>query len=228
MKLLIFLLLAAAATVRASEADTDEPTDASIRIINGCDTSQKERWRTGLDLTFHGRMIGRDIRLGESGPRGRITCAGKDVIEVFRHGASAPSLLRVPAKLRDGGSYSLVVFGLLEADSARLEARVIEEAAGKPDGMCRMLVIDTIKNFPVAIAIDPAPPASLPAGEVREFICAPRPVNIGLYFIDPQGNLRRLQAGLRAEPNGRQTAVLHPSSERPDRPALIVRSAGGS
>lgn len=226
MKLL--LLLVATATAHASDLRTEAPSDASIRILNGCDTSQKERWRTGLDLTFKGRIIGQDIRLGESGPRGKITCAGKDVIEVFRHGTSAPALARVPAKLRDGGTYSLIVYGQLESDSARLGVRVIEEATGKPDGMCRMILINTIEKFPVAIGIDLAAPASLPAGEVREFVFSPGQVNIGLYFLDPQGKPQRLQAGLRAEPGARHTAVIHPSSERPDRPALIVRLADGT
>jgi hypothetical protein len=228
MKRLLIFLLTAAATGQAEEPHAEQPRDASIRILNACDTSQKDRWRTGLDLTFQGGVIGRDIRLGESGPCGKITCTGKDVIEVFRNGTSGPALVRVPAKLRDGGRYSLVVFGQIEADSARLGVRVIEEVADKPDAQCRMLLLNAIEKFPVAIGINQSPPTDLPVGEVREFVFAPGQVDIGLYFLDPQGKSRRLQAGLRAEPGGRHTAVILPSPERPDRPALIVRSADGS
>lgn len=219
----ILLLLLAAASAAATEPGSDQTREVSVRIINACDTMQSERWRTGLDLAFQGRVIGRDIRLGESGPRGKIHCAGSDVIEVFRH--RGPVLVRVPARLRAGGQYTLVVFGQLEADSARLKVRMIEEAAGKPDAPCRILVINTIENFPVALGINQSPPSRLPAGEVRELDFSPGLVALGLYFPDPLGNPRRLQAGLRAEPGSLHTAVIHPSPERPDRPALIVRTA---
>lgn len=222
----IFLLLLAAAWAVAAEPRSDQLREVSVRIINACDTTQSERWRTGLDLSFQGRVIGRDIRLGESGPRGKIRCAGSDVIEVFRHGG--PVLVRVPAKLRAGGQYCLVVFGQLEADSARLKVRVIEETeetATKPDAPGRMLVINAVEKFPVSIGLNQSPPLRLSAGEVRELVLSPGLVAISLHFPDPLGNPRRYQAGLRAEPGCLHTAVIHPSTERPDRPALIVRTA---
>ncbi len=83
--------------------DPEKPRDAFVKIMNACDTSQNERWRTGLDLKFKDQTIGKDIRLGERGPTGKISFTGRDFIEVFRRGDDSGPLVRVPANLKAGG-----------------------------------------------------------------------------------------------------------------------------
>jgi hypothetical protein len=216
----------------ASGADKkDQPKDAWIKILNVCDTAQPERWRTGLDLRFQDQTIGGDIRIGETGPVGKIAFTGKDFIEVFRHGTDAEPLVRVPANLKAGGHYSLVIMGELNAGSANLDVRVIEEYPIPQEslrpGHCRVQLLNAVQKFPVAVEINRQKLAPIAFGEIREVFLLPGEMDIGLVFTDARGETRRLQSGLVARPGDHYTAVIHPSAERSDRPDLFRAKASG-
>ena len=216
----------------ASGADKkDQPKDAWIKILNVCDTAQPERWRTGLDLRFQDQTIGRDIRLGETGPAGEIAFTGKDFIEVFRHGTDAHPLARVPANLNAGGHYTLVIMGELEVGSANLDVRVIEEypipQESLRQGQCRVQLLNAVQKFPVAVEINKQKLAPMAFKEIREVFLLPGEMDIGLLFTDARGETRRLQSGLVAKPGDHYTAVIHPSAERSDRPDFFRAKASG-
>lgn len=198
--------------------------DAYVKIVNACDTSQPERWRTGLDLKFKDQAIGRDIRLGERGPIGKISFVGRDLIDVYRHGDSRV-LASVPARLQAGGIYTLVVMGSLEANSADLKVEVIEEFPLPPEserpGQCRVVFLNAVKSYPVSISVGKETPLTLAFGEKRELFLNPGEQDLGLWFRDSKGAPQRLQAGMVAETGANYTAVLHPSEERSDRPSLF-------
>lgn len=207
----------------------EKPQDAFIKILNACDTAQGERWRTGLDLRFKDRTIGSDIRIGERGPHGKISFTGKDFIEVFRHGADTLPLARVPANLKPGGAYALVVLGQLDAGSAKLDVRIVEEYP-LPDedqlkGSCRLQLLNAVEKYPIAIGINKEKSIRLPFGELREFVFSPGAIDIGLFFSDSRGVTRRLQSGMVAEKGGNYTAVIFPSAERSDRPDIVRYNA---
>ena len=211
---------------------SEKPADAFIKIMNACDTSQEDRWRTGLDLKFKDRTIGSDIRLGERGPVGKIAFTGRDFIEVFRHDENSAPLARVPATLKAGGSYTLVVVGRLEAGSAALDVRVVEEYPipdeSRHKGSCRLQLLNAVEKYPVAIGINKDKPVRMPFGELREFLLSPGTIDIGLFFSDSHGETRRLQAGMIAEQGGNFTAVILPSAERSDRPDFVRFNAAAA
>lgn len=232
IRVLCCLTMFAAAIVPVLSQETkgsEKTRDAFVKIMNVCDTSQKERWRTGLDLKFKNRTIGSDIRLGEHGPTGKISFTGRDCIEVFRHGTNSQPLARVPANLKSGGFYTLVVLGQLDSDSVKLDVRVIEEypipEAGNRKGQCRVQLVNAIEKFPIAIGINTEDPTPISFGETHELFFPPGEVDLGLFFKDSRGELRRLQAGLIAEPDGNYTAVVYPSAERSDRPGFMRTNA---
>jgi len=205
--------------------DPEKPRNAFVKIMNACDTSQNERWRTGLDLKFKDQTIGKDIRLGERGPTGKISFTGRDFIEVFRQGDDSRPLVRVPANLKAGGFYTLVVLGQLDADSAQVDVRVVEEypvpeASDKKD-RCRMQLVNAVGKFPVAIGIKNEKPIPISFGEIRELVFSPGAVDLGLFFQNSKGETQRLQSGLIAKPGDNLTAIVHPSAERPERPELL-------
>jgi hypothetical protein len=227
MGIVLLGLAVGIAEIRArdpSEAD-EKPRDARIRILNACDTVQPERWRTGLDLRFRDRTIGRDIRIGERGPSGRISFTGKDVIEVARAGGDGTPIASVPARLKPSGRYSLVVMGWLDADSSDLDVRVVEEYPIPEQSIrpqkCRIQLLNAVRGFPVGVEINGVKIPPLAYGEIRELFLHPGEPDIGLLFSDADGVTRRMQCGMRAQPGDNFTAVIHPSSERSDRPAFF-------
>lgn len=236
MTIRCFIFLAAYCSVisaygqaRAGAAVDEKPRVAYVKIFNACDTSQPERWRTGLDLNFKGNTIGRDIRIGERGPVGKITFTGKDAIEVYRSGDDAHVLASVPALLQPGGSYTLVVIGKIEASTSDLNVSVIEEfpippQSKRPD-QCRVILLNAVESFPVALSVGKEFRQPLPFGEQREVFLVPGGVDLGIWFNDSKGIRRRLQAGMIATAGGNYTAVIHPSEERSDRPSLFRSSA---
>ena len=207
----------------------DKPKDAYIKIINACDTTQPERWRTGLDLKFKGKPIGRDIRLGERGPIGKISFTGKDVIEVFRQGDDTQALASVPALLKGGGFYTLVIMGQIGASSADLKVAVVEEYPLPPSserpGLCRVDLLNAVQAYPVSLSIGKDPPQPLTFGERKEIFLPPGEIDLGLWFTDSKGVRQRLQAGMVAQAGGNITAVVHPSEERADRPGFFRADA---
>jgi len=219
------LLLASLSFAQTPDTDAPKPEDAYVRILNGCDTSQSERWRTGVDLKFKDKIIGADIRLGEKGPLGKISFIGRDTIDVYRHGDSSQSIASVPAKLQQGGFYTLVVLGDLEASSADLKVAVVQEfplaQESQRSGQCRIVLINTVSAYPVGLSIGNNPPQKLPYGEVKELFLPPGELDLGLWFTDKTGKSKRLQAGMIAEAGANFTAIVHPSQERSDRPAFF-------
>ena len=220
-----FLASPVRAETRSGPPDNDKPRDAYVKIINACDTSQAKRWETGLDLKFKNRSIGQDIRMGERGPIAKITFTGKDIIEVYRNGDDSHALASVPALLKKGGIYSLVVMGQIEASSADLNVAVIEEFPLPPEserpGQCRLVLLNAVRSYPVSLSVGNAAPLQLQFGQQKEVFLSPGKIDLGLWFTDSKGNKQRLQAGMIAEPGGNFTAVVHPSEERSDRPALF-------
>lgn len=223
------VLLAVSRPASAQSGSDTERKEAAIKILNVCDTAQPERWRTGLDLKFKDRTVGTDIRLGESGPVGKISFAGKDFIEVFRHGMDSQPLVRVPAHLKAGGVYTLVIMGQLDEGSSNLDVRVIEEFPIPKEsirpGRCRVQFLNAVQKFPVAVEMNRQKPAPIAFGEIREVFPAPGELELGLLFPDQRGETRRLQAGLLAKAGDNYTAVIHPSAERSDRPELFRATA---
>ncbi len=217
------------AQTQSGPTDDDKPRDAYVKIINACDTSQTERWKTGLDLKFKNRPIGQDIRLGERGPIGKISFTGKDVIDVYRNGDDSRALASVPALLKRGGFYTLVVMGQIEAATADLSVLVIEEFPLPPEsdrpGQCRVTFVNSIQKYPVSLSVGDDPPIQLPFGQGKELFLSPGEVDLGLWFTDSKGKKQRLQAGMIAEPGANYTAVVHPSEERSDRPSLLRSNA---
>jgi hypothetical protein len=203
--------------------------DAYVKIINACDTSQPERWRTGLDLKFKGKPIGRDIRLGERGPVGKISFTGKDVIEVYRQGDDSHALASVPALLKRGGLYTLVVMGEIGTSSANLRVVVVEEyplpQSSERPGLCRVILLNAVQAYPVSLSIGKDLPQVLTSGEQKEMFLPPGEIDIGLWFTDTKGIRQRLQAGMVAHAGGNITAVVHPSKERADRPSFFRANA---
>ncbi|MEI6033482.1 MAG: hypothetical protein WCS65_04255 [Verrucomicrobiae bacterium] len=212
------------ARAQAPAAKSERSSEATVKILNVCDTAQLERWRTGLDLKFMGRAIGKDIRLGESGPAGKISFAGKDSLEVFRHGPDAPPLARVPANFKPGGKYAFVIMGQLDAGSAALEVRAIEEFPIPPEslrpGRCRVQILNAVQKFPVTLEILQQKSAPMAFGEIRELFFLPGKLDLALLFPDARGETARIPASLLAKAGDSYTLVIHPSAERPDRPDL--------
>lgn len=222
-------VVGASAQSEPSASDAEKPKDAFIKIVNACDTAQPERWRTGLDLTFKGSLIGRDIRAGERGPIGKISFTGKDVIEVYKSGESTRALASVPATLKAGGFYTLVTFGNIEAELSNVRVIAVEEyplaPASERPGQCRVVFLNTIASYPISLSVGKDAPRPLPFGEITEMFFSPGEVDLGIWFRDPKGEMRRLQSGLIAEAGGNYTAVIHPSAERSDRPSLFRANA---
>jgi hypothetical protein len=220
-------LLALGLPLAAKAATAKE--NAHIKILNVCDTSQADRWRTGVDLRFQERTIGKDIRMGERGPLGRITFTGKDFIEIFRAGGDPGPLLRVPATLKASGVYTLVVMGQLDAASTTLDVRVIEEYPIPKESIrpeqCRIQLLNALQKFPVAVEINRQKAPALAFGETCEIFLTPGEVTITLIFGDGAKGASRLQSGMVAKPGDNYTLVIHPSAERSDRPELFRANA---
>ncbi len=231
---LVFIITLCALSPSRGQTDEappedDKPKDAYIKIINACDTTQPERWRTGLDLKFKGKAIGRDIRSGERGPIGKISFTGKDVIDVYRQGDDTHALASVPALLKRGGMYTLVVMGEIGTSSADLKVVVVEEHPLPPSserpGLCRVNLLNAVKAYPVALSIGKEPPQALTYGEQNVIFLSPGEIDLGLWFTDSKGIRQRLQAGMVALAGGNFTAVIHPSEERADRPSFFRANA---
>ncbi|MEI6071600.1 MAG: hypothetical protein WCS31_07395 [Verrucomicrobiae bacterium] len=221
-------LAGGAPLVAQINSSAEKPRVASIKILNACDTAQPDRWRTGLDLKFKDRAIGRDIRIGERGPVGRISFTGKDFIEVFRHGEDSRPLARVPATLK-AGCYTIVVVGQLDADSSSVDVQVIEEFPIPQEslrpGQCRVQLLNAVRKFPVAVEINGRKLAPIACGEIRELFFPPGEMDIVLLFSDLRGGIGRLQSGMLAKAGDNCTAVIQPSAERSDRPELTRANA---
>lgn len=213
-----------------SSSKSVNPEVAYVRILNGCDTSQAERWRTGVDLKFKEALIGSDIRLGESGPLEKISFSGRDTIDVYRAGNYTRAIAGVPATLQKGGFYTLVVMGNLERDSASIQVAVVQESPLPPEsvrsGFCRMVLVCTVSDYPVAFSVGQGPPQKLLFGEQREFFLPPGEMDFGVWFVDSDGKTKRIQAGLSARAGANLTTVIHPSPGSPRRPAFC-RIYGG-
>ncbi len=224
-RMFITALLALGQPLAASAATGAQM--AHIKILNVCDTSQADRWRTGVDLRFRERTIGRDIRIGERGPVGRILFTGKDLIEVFRSGGDPRPLLRVPAALKASGVYTLIVMGQLE--SAALDVRVVEEYPIPQEsirpGQCRVQLLNALEKFPVQVEINRQRAPALAFGETCEIFLTPGEVEISLLFPNATGGISRLESGMLAKPGDNYTLVIHPSAERSDRPELFRANA---
>lgn len=209
----------------SQEADYEKPKTAFIRIINACDTSQSQRWLTGLDLQFKEHPIGRDIRLGERGPIGRIDYNSRDFVEVFRSGNHSKPLTKIPASFQANGFYTLVVFGNIEASMSNVNVEVIENYPmplnDKKPSQCRIVFFNAVKAYPVSLSIGNNETKSLEFGKKFETFLPPGEFDVGIWFKDREGNIRRLQSGMIVDAGGNYTAIIHPSEERGDRPALF-------
>jgi hypothetical protein len=210
-----------------SQSDAPEkPKDAHIRILNCCDTDQAERWKTGLDLKFKDQYIGRDIRIAQRGPVGKISFVGKDTIEVFRAGDESRAIARIPASLKAGGFYTIVVLGKLGASASDVEIKLVEEfpiseEELRPD-MVRMQLVNAIKNYPVALTIKSGNANSAPKySELQKYFFTPGELEMNLVYRQVSGKIVSVPWVIETARGEDYVAVIHPSKHRGNTPTLM-------
>jgi hypothetical protein len=210
-----------------SQSDTPEkPKDADIRILNCCDTDQAERWRTGLDLKFKNQYIGRDIRIAQRGPVGKISFVGKDTIEVFRTEDANRAIARIPASLKAGGFYTILVLGNLGASTSDVEIKLIEEFPMpenelQPD-MVRMQLVNAVKNYPVALKIRSGSTNSSPEySELQKYFFAPGELEMDLVYRQDSGKVVSVPWLIETARGDDYVAVIHPSKHRSNTPTFM-------
>jgi hypothetical protein len=226
-KLLIIIVSLCVPGLLHSQSDAPEkPKDAHIRILNCCDTSQAERWKTGLDLKFKDQYIGRDIRIAQRGPVGKISFVGKDTIEVFRTGDESRAIARIPASLKAGGFYTIVVLGNLGASASDVEIKLIEEfpiseEELRPD-MVRMQLVNAIKNYPAGLTIKSGSANSSPKySELQKYFFTPGELEMNLVYRHESGKIVSVPWVIETARGEDYVAVIHPSNHRSNTPTIM-------
>jgi hypothetical protein len=204
----------------------EKPTDAYIRILNCCDTDQAERWRTGLDLKFKDNYIGRDIRIARQGPLGKISFVGKDTIEVFRTGGTQDPIAKIPASLKAGGFYTILVLGNLGASASDVQVKLVEEYPIPedtiPPGMVRMQLVNAVKNFPAAIRIKSTSGNPSPKwAELSQYLLPPGELEMDLVYRDSGGKVVTVPWVVEISADEDYVGVIHPSRDRSDIPSFL-------
>jgi hypothetical protein len=222
---ILALLLAPGISHSQSEAP-EKPKDAYIRILNCCDTDQAERWKTGLDLKFKDTYIGRDIRLARQGPLGKISFVGKDTIEVFRTGGTQDPIAKIPASLKSGGFYTILILGNLGASASDVQVKLVEEYPIPedtiPPGMVRMQLVNAVKNFPATIRIKSTSDNPSPKwAELSQFYLAPGEVEMDLVYRDSGGKVVTVPWVVELSAGEDYVGVIHPSRDRSDIPSFL-------
>jgi len=222
----ILSILCVKALFAQSPEPEETPRDALIKIINACNTSQSERWKTGIDLAFKDIQIGSDIRIGERGPLGKITFVGRDTIDIYRHGDTQRKIASIPAKLDAKSLYSLVVVGSIEEASASVDIVVIREdplpERSKVPGKARVLFVNGVDDYQIGVSFGNSAPQVLAPLQQLESFHDPGELDLGLWFTDSNGKKQRIQSGILLSQNESITAVIYASAERGDRPSLLV------
>ena len=210
-----------------SQSDTPEkPKDAYIKILNCCDTDQAERWKTGLDLKFKDQYIGRDIRIAQRGPVGKISFVGKDTIEVFRTEDASRAIARIPASLKAGGFYTILILGNLGASNSDVEIKLIEEFPMpenelQPD-MVRMQLVNAVKQYPVALSMKSRGiNSSLKYSELQKYYFVPGQLEMDLVYRDKSGKAVTVPWLIETARGDDYVVVIHPSKHRSNTPAFM-------
>jgi hypothetical protein len=204
---------------------TEKPKDAYIRILNCCDTDQEARWKTGLDLKFKGEFIGRDIRIGRQGPLGKIEFVGRDNIEVFRTENPKEAIAKIPATLKPGGFYTILVLGNLAANASDVKLKLIEEfPVPETDlipGMVRMQLVNAVKNYPTALNLKANAPAAPPKyGEVAKIFLPIGEVKMDLIYRGSGSQIVSIPWTIETSNGEDYVGVIHPSRHRSDTPTF--------
>lgn len=226
-KILTLLTLLWAPGFLQSQSDTPEkPKDAYIRILNCCDTDQAERWKTGLDLKFKDKYIGKDIRIARQGPVGKISFVGKDTIEVFRTGSANQAIARIPASLKAGGFYTILVLGNLSASESNVEIKLIEDFPFLENelqpGMVRVQLVNAVKQYPVALSMKSRGiNSSLKYSELQKYYFVPGQLEMDLVYRDKSGKAVTVHWLIETAPGEDYLAVIHPSRDRGDIPTFL-------
>jgi hypothetical protein len=213
-------------TAFTQSVDREKPNDAYIRILNCCDTTQTERWKTGLDLKFKDNYIGRDIRLATYGPVGKISYVGRDFIEVFRTGETEKPIAQIPATLKPGGFYSVVVMGIIGKTDSDVVVKLIEEYPltnqERPPGTFRMVVLNAIKNYPVLFRPVGDKTSSIPKfSETAELNLPLGEQEMELIYENEERKTITNPWIVLIEEGGDYLTVIHPSRDRGSLPTLL-------